>query len=146
MSRRSFVAPKLIFSVGATALLAMAPVCTNSTWASTPAAHTVHGTHHESVSGTWSGSYSGSYTGTFKLTWKESNSKLSGTITISSFNNVPTGIHGTLQGTSIRFGTVGSEAITYSGSVAGNSMSGTWKIEAHGQVLATGSWKASKSS
>jgi len=98
------------------------------------------------VSGTWKGSYSGSFSGTFKLTWTETSSKLSGKIMISAFSNVPTPIHGTLKGTTIQFGTVGSEAITYSGSVSGTSMSGTWKLEANGHVGGTGSWKASKTS
>ncbi len=98
------------------------------------------------MSGTWKGSYSGSFSGTFKLTWTETKSNLSGTIMISGFGNAATPIHGTLKGVSIQFGTVGSEAITYSGSVSGNSMSGTWKLEANGHVGGTGSWKASKSS
>ncbi|HTW07778.1 MAG TPA: hypothetical protein VME46_09715 [Acidimicrobiales bacterium] len=106
------------------------------------------GTHEHSavagkpgpLSGTWAGSYSGSFSGTFKLTWKESGDKLSGTIMISAFRNKPTSIHGTVHRSSISFGTVGSEAITYSGSVSGNSMSGTWKILGGGG----GSWKASR--
>ena len=146
MSLRSSIAPKLVRVVSAAALLTMAPVWSNSSWASASPAHTAHPTHHASVSGKWSGSYSGTFTGTFKLTWQETKSNLSGTIMISAFGNVPTSIHGTLQGASIHFGTVGSESITYSGSVSGKSMSGTWKLEAHGHVGGTGSWKASKSS
>jgi hypothetical protein len=98
------------------------------------------------VSGTWKGSYTGTFSGTFKLTWQLAKSKLSGTIKISGFGNEATPIHGALQGTSIHFGTVGSQAITYSGSVSGTSMSGTWKLEASGHVGGTGSWNASKSS
>jgi hypothetical protein len=64
---------------------------------------------------------------------------------VSAFKDVPTSIHGTVEGASIRFGTVGSESITYSGSVSGNSMSGTWKIEAGGRAMGGGSWKASRS-
>ena len=47
---------------------------------------------------------------------------------------------------SIRFGTVGSQSITYSGSVSGPSMSGNWKILAGGKSMGGGSWSASKSS
>lgn len=93
------------------------------------------------VSGTWSGKYSGAYTGTFTLTWQQSGSKVSGTIKISSFNNVSTDINGNLQGSSISFGTVGSQAITYTGTVSGNSMSGSWQI----QGGTGGSWSAAKS-
>ena len=96
--------------------------------------------------GKWSGSYSGAFSGTFSLTRQQSGEDLSGTIMVSGFNDVPTSIHGTVQGASIRFGTVGSESITYSGSVSGNSMSRTWKMQAGGRSLGGGSWKASRSS
>ncbi len=92
------------------------------------------------VSGTWSGKYSGAYSGTFTLTWQQSGTSLSGSIKISSFNNAPTDINGNLQGNSISFGTVGSQAITYTGTVSGNSMSGSWQIQ--GGV--GGSWSATK--
>jgi hypothetical protein len=141
MSLRSSIAPKLVATISAAALLAMAPGWSGSTWASTRLSDTAHTTHHSSVSGTWKGSYSGSFSGTFKLTWTETKSKLSGTIIISAFGKASTPIHGTLKGTSIQFGTVGSEALTYSGSVSGSSMSGTWKLEANGHVGGTGSWR-----
>ena len=143
MSLRSSVAAKLAMTAGAAALVTMAPGWTASTWASVAPTHAAH---HVSVSGTWKGSYSGSFSGTFKLSWQQAKSKLSGTIKISGFGNAATPIHGTLQGTAIHFGTVGSEAITYTGSVSGTSMSGTWKLEAEGHVGGTGSWNASKSS
>jgi hypothetical protein len=45
----------------------------------------------------------------------------------------------------ISFGTVGSQAITYSGSVSGDSMSGTYKVQTpNGSV--GGSWSATKGS
>ncbi|HYA44436.1 MAG TPA: hypothetical protein VED59_02440 [Acidimicrobiales bacterium] len=120
----------------------------DSTWASAPTSH-----RHQPaslhklgpLSGKWSGSYSGSFSGTFSLTWQESGQNLSGTIMISGFGNAPTSIHGTVKGTSISFGTVGSESITYSGSASGNSMSGSWQIQAGGRSMGGGSWKASKS-
>jgi hypothetical protein len=49
---------------------------------------------------------------------------------------------GRLEGSKITFGTVGSLAITYTGSVSGTSMSGTYKV-AGGQ--GSGSWSATKS-
>jgi hypothetical protein len=49
---------------------------------------------------------------------------------------------GVLVGSKIIFGTVGSLAITYTGTVSGPSMSGTYKIAGgHG----SGHWGASKS-
>jgi len=146
MSLRSSIAAKLVVTASAAALLTVAPGWTTSTWASAATPQAAHPAHHVSVSGTWKGSYTGTFSGTFKLTWQQAKSKLSGTIKISGFGDQATPIHGTLQGTSIQFGTVGSEAITYSGSVSATSMSGTWKLEANGHVGGTGSWNASKSS
>ena len=91
------------------------------------------------LTGTWNGQYGGSYQGTFVLHWHQKGSKLGGRIHIS---NPPSSlaIHGSVAGGSIRFGTVGSYEITYTGTVSGGSMSGTYKVgSAQG-----GSWKASK--
>jgi hypothetical protein len=94
------------------------------------------------LAGRWSGNYSGSYNGTFKLSWHQSGSRLHGTITISNpRSTLP--INGTVNGTAITFGTVGSMAITYTGSVSGSSMSGTYKVAtANGST--GGPWSASK--
>src|SRR3954447_1924138 len=91
-----------------------------------------------SLTGTWSGTYSGDYHGTFTLHWTQSKSRLAGTITISSIGR--TNITGRVSGSTIRFGTVGNaRAITYSGSVSGTSMSGTYKTGGDG-----GPWSAHK--
>ena len=93
------------------------------------------------LSGKWSGQYSGAFTGTFTLTWQQSGSNLSGHITLSSPpSTVP--VNGSVQGTTIRFGTVGSAAITYSGSVSGSSMSGNYTVGGS----SGGPWSASKTS
>lgn len=96
------------------------------------------------LSGTWSGRYSGAFQGTFTLRWTESGSKLSGRITLPSLGGA-VAIHGTVEGNAIRFGTVGSTAIQYSGSVSGNSMSGSYKVETSGGSSG-GPWSASRSS
>ena len=93
------------------------------------------------LSGTWSGKYSGAYHGTFTLQWKQSGSLLSGTIKLSTNPNSKPSIKGTVHGSTIRFGTVGSAAITYSGSVSGKSMSGSYHTPGGG-----GSWSAHKTS
>ncbi len=104
---------------------------------------TAAGADTTGLSGSWTGQYGGSFQGTFKLNWQQSSSKLSGTIQLSN----PPGslaIHGSVNGSTISFGTVGSTAITYSGSVSGNSMSGTYTVAApNGSV--GGNWSASKS-
>ncbi len=148
MSWRLPIAPRLALTTGVAALIAITPGWSSTSWASAPTTNKVHHATPLSISlsGKWSGSYSGAFSGTFSLKWKQSGANLSGTIMISGFKNAPTSIHGTIQGASIRFGTVGSESITYSGSVSGKSMSGTWKIQAGGRSLGGGSWKAAKSS
>lgn len=92
------------------------------------------------LSGTWSGTYGGAYRGTFTLRWVQSGSRLSGTIKLSNLNaKLP--VNGTVRGGTIRFGTVGSAAITYTGSVSGKSMSGRYQTPRGG-----GSWSARKTS
>lgn len=93
------------------------------------------------LSGTWSGQYSGAFNGTFTLNWQQSGSTLSGTIHLSSGQSPS--INGTVDGSTIRFGTVGSTAITYSGTVSGNSMSGTYKVKTPSGSVG-GPWSASK--
>ncbi|HEV2371348.1 MAG TPA: hypothetical protein VGS19_04185 [Streptosporangiaceae bacterium] len=95
------------------------------------------------LSGAWSGQYSGAYTGTFNLHWTQSGQKLGGMIMLST-PAVTLRIHGTVQGGSIKFGTVGSTNITYSGSVSGNSMSGTYQV-VNGNGSSGGPWSATKS-
>src|SRR6185437_11536181 len=82
---------------------------TSSAPATTPAAAT------SGLSGNWSGQYSGAFTGTFKLTWVQTGSNLAGTIMLSTENHDPVPLTGTVNGSTITFGTVGSQAVTYSG-------------------------------
>ena len=91
------------------------------------------------LSGTWSGQYGGAYQGTFNLTWRQSGTNLSDTIKLSAPADTLS-IHGTMSSGAISFGTVGSLAITYSGSVSGNSMSGGYKVGGS----TGGSWSANK--
>jgi hypothetical protein len=93
----------------------------------------------DSLSGTWAGKYSGAYHGTFTLHWTQSGSRLSGTIKLSNPSSAPR-VTGTVRGRTIRFGTV-SGGITYTGSVSGKSMSGSYKTPGGG-----GSWSAHKTS
>jgi hypothetical protein len=92
------------------------------------------------LSGTWTGQYTGADQGTFTLSWQQSGSNLTGTIKLSA-PSVTDDISGTVQGGTISFGTLGGEATTYSGSVSGNTMSGTYKAP-----NGSGSWSATKAS
>jgi hypothetical protein len=94
------------------------------------------------LSGKWSGQYGGAYHGTFILNWHQSGQNLSGTIRISNpASTLP--IHGTVKNGAISFGTVGSLAITYSGTVSGHSMSGTYQVHTANGTPG-GPWSASK--
>jgi|SRR5579859_7779953 len=90
------------------------------------------------LSGAWSGQYGGAYSGTFNLSWTQAGSSLTGRIKLSA-PNVTLPIHGTMNGGAIQFGTVGSVAITYSGTVSGGSMSGNYQTPKGG-----GPWSANK--
>jgi hypothetical protein len=94
-----------------------------------------------SLSGAWSGSYSGSFDGTFTLNWTQTGTQLAGSIDLSTGGMED--LTGTYSGGHITFGTVGSTVITYTGSVSGNSMSGSWQIA--GGTGGTGSWTAHRS-
>jgi hypothetical protein len=91
------------------------------------------------VSGSWSGQYDGAFTGTFHLTWQQKSTALSGHITLSTSGTVP--LNGHVNGSKISFGTVGSAAVTYEGTVDGDKMSGTYKVGG----VAGGNWSAHRS-
>jgi hypothetical protein len=102
------------------------------------------GSSDSGLSGTWSGTYSGAFSGSFKLAWHQNGSKLNGVIHLNPGGTST--INGTVNGSTIEFGTVGgSQVITYTGTVSGDSMSGSYKIKTSGGS-ANGSWSAHKSS
>jgi hypothetical protein len=124
----------LTLAVSAAAVLT---VGAGSSWANPKAVS--HKSHASTLAGTWSGHYSGGYNGTFTLHWTQSGSKLTGTIKLS----YPSGTYsvtGSVHGGAIEFGAVGAGA-TYTGSVSGKSMSGTYHALPKG-----GSWSAKKTS
>jgi len=89
------------------------------------------------LSGKWTGKYGGTFSGTFALSWLQTGSKLHGKITLSTSGTVP--VNGTVEGGSIKFGTVGSTAVKYTGTVSGDSMSGTYDTASGG-----GNWSANR--
>jgi len=123
---------------------AAVPAATTSAPA-TPAVAATTSNPSSDLAGHWSGHYSGAYSGTFTLRWRQSGSVLSGTIRISGIGGSAEAIHGTVDGASIKFGTVGNSThVTYSGSFSGSSMSGTWQVTGS-SGSAGGNWSASKS-
>ncbi len=114
------------------------PATPTTSAASTPAA-TPPASSATDLTGTWSGEYSGAYQGSFNLVWQQSGTSLTGTIKLSTPPQT-LNIHGTLSGSAITFGTVGSLAITYSGTVSGSTMSGQYTVGG----TAGGPWSAHK--
>jgi hypothetical protein len=102
----------------------------------------------DTLTGAWSGAYASTSSpgsnGTFTIQFTQSGSQLSGTINIQGSPCITTGtIIGTLNGGQITFGAVeGEQTIQYTGSVSGNTMSGTYSAPQCGN--ATGTWTASK--
>jgi hypothetical protein len=113
----------------------------SSTPASTPASTPPpsSSTSGSGLSGKWKGTYGGAYSGTFTLNWQQSGSKLSGTIDLSTGGT--NSVNGTVDGSSIKFGTVGGPGITYTGTVSGSSMSGSYSTPG-----GNGTWSAHQTS
>jgi hypothetical protein len=125
---------------GATATSTTTPAPATTTASSAPpTASSPAAADAAALSGSWSGRYSGSYTGTFALTWTGSGSTLKGTIKLSDPSETLS-LTGIVKGNTITFGTVGSTAITYAGTVSGNSMSGTYELAG----TPGGPWSASR--
>ena len=83
------------------------------------------GSSSPKLGGTWSGKYSGAFSGTFTIKWKETSSRLHGTIALS-YPHGTYGITGSVaKDGKIKFGAVDAGA-TYKGTVSGRSMSGTY--------------------
>jgi hypothetical protein len=118
---------RLAVVLGAAAFLAL--------WSTAGSGAAVAASKKPHLAGTWSGKYSGAYSGTFRLHWTQSGPKLKGSITLSKPHGTY-GVTGRVRGASISFGAVGAGA-TYTGSVSGTSMSGTYRTSAGG-----GSWSA----
>jgi len=92
-------------------------------------------TSDSGLSGKWTGTYGGTFSGTFVLNRTQSGSRLSGTIKLSTAGTD----NGTVDGSSIKVGTVGGDAVHYTGTVSGDSMSGSCSTAAGG-----GTWSAHK--
>jgi hypothetical protein len=91
------------------------------------------------LGGKWKGHYSGAVSGHFTIHWKQTGSRLHGTIRLSNPSG-KYGIGGSVRKGKIKFGAV-SVGAKYKGKVRGRSMHGTWTSPQGG-----GSWSATKTS
>ena len=103
------------------------------------AASTSHAATSSGLAGKWTGTYGGAVSGHFTIHWKQTGTRLHGTITLSRPSGTY-GISGSVNHGKIKFGAV-SVGARYTGKVRGSSMSGTWTSAQGG-----GSWSASRSS
>jgi hypothetical protein len=126
------VGRRVALAVSALSVVGVLAVCS-----ATATAARVASTPH--LAGTWSGTYGGAFSGTFTIHWRQTGSKLRGSIALSRPKGTYS-ITGSVSGSKIRFGAVGAGA-TYTGSASGSSMSGSYKTAQGG-----GSWSATKSS
>ncbi|HEY7398411.1 MAG TPA: hypothetical protein VH538_08925 [Gaiellaceae bacterium] len=94
---------------------------------------------HVALAGTWSGSYDGAYSGKFTLVWKQSGTRLGGSITLSNPRG-KYGISGSVTRGGIKFGVVGVGA-KYTGKQSGSTMSGHYTSPG-----GAGTWSAHKTS
>lgn len=98
------------------------------------------------LSGTWAGDYRqttpSSTSGTFTIEWQQSGSNLTGTIKIPGVCPSGCPITATVNGNNVKFGVVEAGSIDYSGTVSGNTMSGTY---ATADGASKGTWSATKS-
>ena len=93
-------------------------------------------------SGTWTDTSPDTSGGTFALTWTQTGNNLSGTITVAGAPCLTAGnVTGTINGSAISFGAVsGQVTITYTGTIAGTKMQGTYDAPTCGN--AKGNWSA----
>jgi hypothetical protein len=124
-----------------TAKVSSAAVAASAAAASTPASTTTAPATATAsdLTGTWNGTYNGSYSGTFTVKWTQSGANVDGTIALPSVGTTEQ-LNGTVSGDKITFGTVGSFAVTYSGTFSGSSMSGTYNVTGS----PAGNWSATK--
>ena len=118
------------------AILALA--CSGSALAAATAHHHQHPPKSR-LAGKWTGSYSGALSGNFTIHWKQTGSRLHGTIHLSNPNG-KYDITGSIHKGKIKFGAVSAGA-KYKGKLSGTTMSGTWTSPQGG-----GSWSANKAS
>ncbi len=113
-------------------------VCCSGTAVAAVSSSRSHAVIESKLAGKWKGHYNGAVSGHFTIHWKQTGTKLSGTITLSN----PKGKYGITGSVrhhkKVKFGAV-SVGATYKGTWKGSKMSGTWNSPSGG-----GSWSAHK--
>jgi len=114
---------------------ALVAICCTGTAIAAVSSSSSRATAQVKLGGKWKGQYGGAVSGHFTLHWKQTGTRLHGTISLSNPRG-KYGVGGSVHGKKIKFGAVGVGA-KYKGSVHGTKMSGTWTSGEGG-----GSWSA----
>jgi hypothetical protein len=98
------------------------------------------------LAGLWAGEYKSvlppNADGTFTVVFEGSAPDYTGSIVIAGLCEPDCPISAKVTGNTIDFGSVGPRAVTYKGTISGNSMSGTYTVGTEGQ--GQGTWSAVK--
>jgi hypothetical protein len=98
------------------------------------------------LAGFWAGEYKSTVPanadGTFTVVFEGSAPDYTGSIVIAGLCDPDCPITANVTGNTIGFGSVGPRAVTYKGTISGNSMSGTYTVGTEGQ--GNGTWSAVK--
>ena len=98
------------------------------------------------LAGLWAGEYKSvvpaNADGTFTVVFDGSGSAYTGSIVMAGLCEPDCSITASVTGNTITFGSVGPRAVTYKGTISGDSMSGTYTVGNEGQ--GEGTWTAVK--
>jgi hypothetical protein len=140
-------APAVATTAGATTLPGAVTTAPAGAATTAPAGSATTAPATSGLTGAWPGEWQNttpdSSRGTFRIQWTQSGSSLSGTIAITGTPCLTGGsISGSLNGGNLNFGVVTGQAqVSYTGTVSGTTMSGTYTTSCGN---AQGTWKATK--
>jgi hypothetical protein len=114
-----------------------------------PTAAATSQTTEGQISGTWNGTSASDNhperNSSFTVVFSQDGNTISGPITISGGCISEGTVNGTLSGQTIEFGVIESTGIDFTGTISGNSMSGTFKTAPPcGPDNDTGTWEATR--
>jgi hypothetical protein len=111
-----------------------------------PAGGTTAPASPPSLVGLWSGEYKSTVPanadGSFTVVFQGAPPDYTGSIVIAGLCEPDCPVTATVNGNAITFGSVGPRAVSYKGTISGNTISGTYTIGNEGQ--GSGTWKAVK--
>ena len=112
------------------------PVATSAPGATEPPAEAVR------WSGTWTNTSPDSATGSLEIAWAQQGSTLEGILAMDGAACFTAGgMQGTIDGEAVAFDVVARDAVSFEGTIAGDSVSGTFSMSCDGSE---GTWQATR--